>query len=209
MPVRARTEIARRLRQDATDVEKILWRALRERIGISKFRRQHPIGRRIADFACPSRKLVIELDGSQHSGRTGADEQRAAEIAHHGYRIIRFWNNDVLENLEEVLETIRHALEAPPPLRPEGRRGADSWLMTNDRPGKRRRSLGPISFYPSTGASRPFSRSASAAARMAAKGMPARSAVSSSECLPSARLSTQSSAIWSKPPASFCPPIGR
>ena len=125
MPVKTRTEIARRLRQDATDVEKILWRALRERIGIWKFRRQHPIGHRIADFACPSRKLVIELDGSQHAERTDADDRRAAEIARYGYRIIRFWNSDVLENLEGVLETIRHALEAPPPLPASPPRGAE------------------------------------------------------------------------------------
>jgi very-short-patch-repair endonuclease len=125
MPVRTRTEIARRLRQDATDVEKILWRALRERIGIWKFRRQHPIGRRIADFACPARKLVIELDGGLHAERTEADNRRAAEIACHGYRIMRFWNNDVLENLEGVLETIRQALEAPPPLPTSPPRGAE------------------------------------------------------------------------------------
>lgn len=115
MPVRARTEIARRLRRDATDVEKILWRALRERLVSWKFRRQHPIGRRIADFACPAAKLVIELDGSQHAERIDADDRRAAEIARRGYRIIRFWNNDVLDNLEGVLETIRRDLEAPPP----------------------------------------------------------------------------------------------
>ncbi len=115
MPVRTRTEIARRLRRDATDVEKILWRALRERIGVWKFRRQHPIGRRIADFACPARKLVIELDGGQHAERTVADDRRAGELARYGYRVIRFSNADVLENLEDVLSTIRFALEAPPP----------------------------------------------------------------------------------------------
>ena len=126
MPVRARTEIARRLRRNATDVETIRWRALRERIGFWKFRRQHPIGRRIADFACPSRKLVIELDGSQHAERSEADDRRSAELARRGYRIIRFWNSEVLENIEGVLETIRLALEEPPPLRPKGRRGVVS-----------------------------------------------------------------------------------
>jgi len=108
--------MARRLRQDATDVEKILWRALRERLDPWKFRRQHPIGLRIADFACPARKLIIELDGGQHAERTTADNRRSAELAHRGYRIIRFWNNEVLDNLDGVLETIRRALEAPPPL---------------------------------------------------------------------------------------------
>ena len=115
MRVKARTEIARRLRRDATDVEKILWRALRERIALWKFRRQHPIGGRITDFACPARKLVIELDGSQHGERGEADDRRSAELARYGYRVVRFWNNDVLENLNSVLETIRDALEAPPP----------------------------------------------------------------------------------------------
>jgi very-short-patch-repair endonuclease len=66
-----------------------------------------------------------ELDGGLHAERTEADNRRAAEIACHGYRIIRFWNNDVLENLEEVLETIRHALEAPPPLPTSPPRGAE------------------------------------------------------------------------------------
>src|SRR5271154_4774955 len=111
MPLRPRTHIARRLRRDATDVERLLWRALRERVVPWKFRRQHPIGRRVADFACPARKLVIELDGGQHGDREFADLNRSDELARYGYRVIRFWNNEVLENLEGVLETIRLALE--------------------------------------------------------------------------------------------------
>jgi very-short-patch-repair endonuclease len=101
--------------------------ALRESLVPWKFRRQHPIGRRIADFACPQRKLVIELDGGQHADREFADLVRSDELARYGYRVIRFWNNEVLENLEGVLETIRLALESPPPLpdplRPKGQRG--------------------------------------------------------------------------------------
>jgi very-short-patch-repair endonuclease len=124
MRLRARTEIARRLRREATDVEKILWRALRERVVPWKFRRQHPIGRRIADFACPARKLVIELDGGQHAERMDADDRRSAELILHGYRVIRFWNNDVLDNLDGVLETIRCELEAPPATRPTASRSA-------------------------------------------------------------------------------------
>ena len=80
-----------------------------------KLRRQHPIGRRVVDFACPQRKLAIELDGGQHGAAVAADALRTAEIAEHGYRIIRFWNNEVTENLNGVLETVRQALEAPPP----------------------------------------------------------------------------------------------
>jgi len=114
--LRTRTKVARRLRRDATTVERLLWFALRERLPAWKFRRQHPIGRRVVDFACPERKLAIELDGGQHALREAADESRSAELAQRGYRVIRFWNSEVLENLEGVLEAIRGALDADPPL---------------------------------------------------------------------------------------------
>ncbi len=89
-----------------------MWRALRDSALPYKFRRQHPVGRRIADFACPARKLVIELDGGQHADSVG-DATRTAEFTTHGYRVIRFWNSDVLENLDGVMETIRQALTLP------------------------------------------------------------------------------------------------
>jgi very-short-patch-repair endonuclease len=114
VPLRGRTVIARRLRRDATDAERRLWYALRQSGFRWKFRRQHPIGQRIADLACPARKLVIELDGGQHMDSRD-DEVRGAELARHGYRVIRFWNTDVLDNTEGVLEMIRHALESSPP----------------------------------------------------------------------------------------------
>jgi very-short-patch-repair endonuclease len=113
--VQPRALIARRLRRDATDVERRLWRALRESELPWRFRRQHPIGRRIADFACPARKLVIELDGGQHDARAAADDARTAELESYGYRVVRFWNTEVIENLEGVLETIPQELEVPPP----------------------------------------------------------------------------------------------
>jgi very-short-patch-repair endonuclease len=126
--LRSRTVIARRLRRDATEAERLLWRALRESGTTWKFRRQHPIGNRIADFACPPRKLVIELDGGQHAAQAAADDARSATLAEHGYRVIRFWNNDVIENIEGVVTAILQALEQPPPhpspLRPQGRRGS-------------------------------------------------------------------------------------
>ena len=125
--VRARTTTARKLRREGTEAERRLWRALREKELPWKFRLQHPIGQHIADFACPERKLVIELDGGQHAEQEEAGAARSAEIATCGYRVIRFWNNEVMENLDGVLQRLHQALACPPPhpgpLRPEGRRG--------------------------------------------------------------------------------------
>jgi very-short-patch-repair endonuclease len=116
MAQRTRTVIARNLRRNATDAEHILWHALRTRAAPWKFRRQHPIGRFIADFACPARKLVVELDGGQHATQPAADAARSAEIARYGYHVLRFWNNEVLENLDGILQVLLDALKhAPPP----------------------------------------------------------------------------------------------
>lgn len=115
MPLSARTRLARRLRRDATDAEKLLWRALRENLSTVGFRRQHPIGPYITDFVSPSHKLVVELDGGQHADRLQADWERTAELARRGYRVIRFWNIDVMENLTGVLENIRRELDARTP----------------------------------------------------------------------------------------------
>jgi very-short-patch-repair endonuclease len=111
MPLRTRTRVARRLRRDATEVEKRLWRALRESLPEHRFRRQHPIGASIVDFACPARKLAIELDGGQHAIQQEADAARTREIVRRGYRVIRFWNNDVMDNLAGVLQAIQQELE--------------------------------------------------------------------------------------------------
>ena len=110
--LRPRSKFARSLRRKATDAEKRLWWVLRDRIPQHRFRRQHPIGRFIVDFACPARKLAIELDGSQHMLRSTADAQRTAELARAGYRVIRFWSNDVMSNTIGVVEAIRRALES-------------------------------------------------------------------------------------------------
>jgi very-short-patch-repair endonuclease len=77
-----------------------------------RFRRQHPIGRYIVDFACPGLKLAIELDGGQHALRQKEDAARTAELARRGYRLIRFWNGDVIGNLGGVLERITNELDA-------------------------------------------------------------------------------------------------
>src|SRR3954447_22478576 len=108
--LRVRTRIARRLRRDATDAETILWRALRQAMPGVRFRRQHPIGPYVVDFACPAAKLAIELDGGQHAGQQEADAERSAGLERRGYRVIRFWNNDVLENCGGVIKTIRRAI---------------------------------------------------------------------------------------------------
>jgi BirA family biotin operon repressor/biotin-[acetyl-CoA-carboxylase] ligase len=105
---------ARKLRRDATDAEQLLWRAMREKLPDGKFRCQHPIGNRIADFACPAAKLVIELDGGQHADHAEDDAARTAELVAHGYRVIRFWNNEVLGNLDGVLLKIAGELGESP-----------------------------------------------------------------------------------------------
>ena len=107
MLLRQRTLAARRLRRNATEVEKRLWRAIRELLPDHRFRRQHPIGPCIADFAAPARKLVIELDGGQHALRQHADDTRTQALEQRGYRVIRFWNSDVIENLVVAVETIQ------------------------------------------------------------------------------------------------------
>ena len=103
---------ARRLRRDATDAERYLWARIRARqlLGF-KFYRQFPIGPFIADFCCRSARLVVELDGEQHSEQGDADLQRSDFLGKQGYRVIRFWNHEVLREIERVVETILQALE--------------------------------------------------------------------------------------------------
>ena len=112
--VRRRTAQARNLRKAATGAEQILWRALREMNLPCKVRRQHPIGAHIADFAIPAHKLVIELDGGQHATMNEADSLRTEALSARGYRVIRFWNNDVIANMDGVLQVIAQALEKSP-----------------------------------------------------------------------------------------------
>jgi len=113
------TAVARRLRSDPTEAEKRLWGHLRSRQLSARFTRQYPIGGFIADFACRRLGLVIELDGGQHAGNP-AENIRTQTIEAHGYRVIRFWNHDVLENIEGVIEAIAREIalarnQAPPP----------------------------------------------------------------------------------------------
>jgi len=109
-----RTQRARRLRRDVTDAERVLWQRLRAiKPNGSHFRRQATIGPYFADFACHEKRLVIELDGGQHNTSQGveADEKRTAFLQSRGYRVLRFWNNDVLGNIDGVMKAISEALE--------------------------------------------------------------------------------------------------
>jgi very-short-patch-repair endonuclease len=80
-----------------------------------KFRRQHGIGRYIVDFVCPDAVLIVELDGGQHGDQQIYDEHRSRELQRMGYRVLRFWNNEALKNLDSVLEVILEALASPAP----------------------------------------------------------------------------------------------
>jgi very-short-patch-repair endonuclease len=94
-----------------TDAERALWRQLRYRqILGAKFRRQHPVGPYIADFACLDAMLIVELDGGQHAEHRLDDERRTRVLKQHGFLVLRFWNNDVLGNVEGVVEVIREAV---------------------------------------------------------------------------------------------------
>jgi very-short-patch-repair endonuclease len=117
---------ARRLRKEQTDAERLLWGHLRDRrLQGHKFRRQRPIGRYIVDFACIEALLVVEVDGSQHMEQPARDREREDYLASLGFRVLRFWDSDILTNLSGVRERIAGALRAseepsPKPLPPSG-----------------------------------------------------------------------------------------
>lgn len=118
---------ARALRLNQTDAEQRLWKLLRaKRLEGWKFRRQLPIGRYIVDFACPSARLIVEADGGQHNA-SARDAVRDRWLASEGWRVIRFWNNDILTNEEGVLSAVLASLPPlhnPSPTRGEGLNGA-------------------------------------------------------------------------------------
>jgi very-short-patch-repair endonuclease len=109
-------DTARALRRNATDAERIMWRLLRDRRleGI-KFRRQVPVGPFVADFASIDGRLIVELDGSHHAD-SATDPRRDAFLSAAGWRVLRFWNNDVTQNRDGVLETIAQAAALTPAL---------------------------------------------------------------------------------------------
>lgn len=110
------TSRSRALRNDMTKAERRLWSILRmKQLGV-KFRRQEPIGSYIVDFVCYEAKLIIEVDGGQHAEQTAKlDRRRDAWLEGEGFRVLRFWNVDVMENLEGVHDRIAAALGLPPP----------------------------------------------------------------------------------------------
>jgi very-short-patch-repair endonuclease len=115
----AKTNLARQLRKHSTNAERKLWRCLRARslAGI-KFVRQQPIGPYVVDFVCRERRLVIEVDGGQHADNK-RDAIRDQWLAERRYRVLRFWNNEVLENIEGVWDTIFAAVSAAAPPHPD------------------------------------------------------------------------------------------
>ncbi len=112
----SRVAIARRLRRDQTDAERTLWFRLRDRrLNGLKFRRQMPIASYVVDFCCEASRLIIELDGGQHSARSEQDAKRTAVLESQGYFILCFWNDDVLRNIDGVLECIVATVRPVPP----------------------------------------------------------------------------------------------
>lgn len=102
---------SRQLRNEMTVAESYLWQRLRSRqIHGFKFRRQHPVGKYILDFACIEAGLAIEVDGGQHNEMQINDDQRTALLEAQGWKVLRFWNNEVLQNIEGVLEKVLNAL---------------------------------------------------------------------------------------------------
>ncbi len=132
------TARARVLRSGMTDAEQILWQALRyKQLNGYRFRRQFPIGKYIADFACVEQKIVIELDSGQHHDQIAYDEHRTNALRQNGWQVLRFWNNDVLGNIDGVLVTIVEQLKiyphpSPPPA---WGRGQNSFPLAGGRLG--------------------------------------------------------------------------
>ena len=99
------------LRKDPTPAERKLWSRIRnDQLGVT-FRRQHAVGNYIPDFCSPKAKLIIEMDGSQHLKQEEYDEERTKYLELQGYKVIRFWNSDVLKDIDGVILAILHAME--------------------------------------------------------------------------------------------------
>ena len=106
----AKTTYARQLRRNMTDAERVLWRGLRMRQMGVRFRRQHPLGPYIVDFVCLSHRLVLEVDGRQHY-ESAYDCRRDRALSDLGFRVLRFWNHEVLQDLDAVCDHIHRSLQ--------------------------------------------------------------------------------------------------
>ena len=104
--------LAGKLRKDPTPAERKLWSRIRnDQLGVN-FRRQHAVGNFIPDFVCIEKKLILELDGSQHLEQQEYDDDRTKYLESLGYKVIRFWNNDVMKNMDGVILSIMYSLES-------------------------------------------------------------------------------------------------
>ena len=117
MPNRSHlADVAKRLRHGMTDAERVLWREVRaHRFAGFKFKRQEPLGLYVVDFVCYEAKLIVELDGGQHANQQEPDAKRTRWLESRGFRVLRFWNNDVLTNIEGVMQEIEKEITRPSP----------------------------------------------------------------------------------------------
>ena len=115
---------ARELRKNPTDAERLLWQRLRYwQVDGCKFRRQQPVGPYIVDFVCLQKRLIVELDGGQHAERANYDGNRDAWLRDQDFVVLRFWNNDVMQNIDGVMEKIVEKLKSTPYLSPSPQGG--------------------------------------------------------------------------------------
>ena len=113
--MRRLASFAKDLRKNSTDTENVLWKHLRaKRLAGLKFRRQEPVGKYIVDFICFESRVIVECDGGQHALEVEKDQERDRWFEEQGYRVLRFWDSDVLRNTEGVLEAILEACQRSP-----------------------------------------------------------------------------------------------
>jgi very-short-patch-repair endonuclease len=123
------TTRSRELRQNATEAERKLWGALRSRqVRGVRFNRQFPVGQFICDFASREKRLVVELDGGAHALTQQYDARRTQFLESEGYQVIRFWNNEVMDNLEGVITRIEEMLDNMPSPGPSRKREGSLWM---------------------------------------------------------------------------------
>jgi very-short-patch-repair endonuclease len=138
-------ELARELRKNMTDTERLLWSKLRgKQFGGFTFRKQAPIGDFIVDFVCFDRKVVIELDGGQHAISVEEDKKRSEWLISQGFRMLRFWNHEFIEDSDMVMEAIWLALQRPPTLALPHEGGGNYLMLSKSqlRPIQRHRIYG-------------------------------------------------------------------